>query len=49
MITLQELENLCIDRLEDAKMLFQADRYEGAFYICGYVVEVGLKLRIAVL
>lgn len=46
MISLQELENLCIDRLEDAKELFNARRYEGAFYICGYVVEVWLKLRI---
>lgn len=46
MISLQELENLCIDRLDDAKVLFKASRYEGAFYICGYVVEVGLKLTI---
>ena len=46
MISLQELENLCMDRLDDAKVLFQAARYEGAFYICGYVVEVGLKRAI---
>lgn len=46
MISLLELNNLCTDRLEDARTLFQAGRYEGAFYICGYVVEMGLKMRI---
>src|ERR1700722_1063936 len=46
MITIEELKNLCTDRLEDAKTLFKACRYEGGFYICGYVVEVGLKMRI---
>lgn len=27
-------------------MLFEAHRYEGAVYLCGYVVELGLKYRI---
>jgi hypothetical protein len=46
MISVEELKNLCTDRLEDARTLFNAERYEGAFYICGYVVELGLKMRI---
>ena len=46
MISLQELENLCTDRLEDAKTLFRAGRYDGAFYLAGYVIELGLKNKI---
>ena len=46
MISVKELKDLCTDRLEDAKTLYRAARYEGAFYICGYVVEMGLKMRI---
>lgn len=46
MISIVELKNLCTDRLEDATTLFKAGRYDGAFYICGYVVEMGLKMRI---
>ena len=43
MISVQELESLCNDRLEDAKSLYHANRYDGAVYLCGYVVEMGLK------
>lgn len=32
--------------LEDAKVLFAHSRLDGAFYICGYVVELGLKVSI---
>jgi HEPN domain-containing protein len=45
-ITLKMLQNLSIDRLEDAKALYEAGRHDGAFYICGYAVEVGLKKKI---
>jgi HEPN domain-containing protein len=48
MISLQELEDLCADRMEDAKTLFRSKRYDGAFYLCGYVVEMGLKRRICI-
>ena len=48
MISVQELENLCNDRLEDARNLYQAGRYNGAVYLCGYVVEIGLKKRICI-
>jgi hypothetical protein len=46
MISVLDLQNLCTDRLEDAKTLYKDGRYEGAFYICGYVVEMGLKKKI---
>jgi hypothetical protein len=35
-----------MDRLEDAKALQSQGRHEGAFYICGYAVELGLKKKI---
>ena len=30
----------------DAKALLEAGRYSGAVYVCGYVVELGLKRKI---
>ena len=48
MISVQELQNLCNDRLDDAKILFDANRYDCAVYICGYAVEIGLKKRICI-
>jgi HEPN domain-containing protein len=41
----EELEKLAEDKLKDAKVLFEAGRYDGAFYICGYAVELGLKKK----
>lgn len=32
--------------LKDAEVLFEAQRYEGAVYLCGYVAELGLKYKI---
>lgn len=46
MIAKTELRKLANARLHDAKTLFSAKRYDGAVYICGYVIELGLKLRI---
>jgi HEPN domain-containing protein len=45
-ITLEDLQRLSRDRLEDAKALYVAGRYDGAFYICGYSIELGLKKKI---
>ena len=42
----KELYNLATERLEDAKVLLEATRCDGAFYICGYAVELGLKYAI---
>ncbi len=33
-------------RLEDAQVLYDNKRYDGAAYICGYAVEFALKARI---
>ena len=46
MIPVAELDRIAKARLEDAKVLLQAGRYDGATYLCGYAVEVALKARI---
>ncbi len=46
MIPVAELDRIAGARLEDAKALLQAGRYDGATYICGYAVEAALKARI---
>lgn len=46
MIPVAELDRIAQARLEDAKALSQAGRYDGATYLCGYAVEVALKARI---
>ena len=35
-----------IGTLEDGKSLLNAGRFDGANYVCGYAVEIGLKARI---
>jgi hypothetical protein len=45
MIPVAELDRLARARLEDAKALLAATRYDGAVYLCGYAVEVALKAR----
>ena len=45
-IHIQDLKVLVQERLDDAKALLEAGRYSGAVYICGYVVELGLKKKI---
>ncbi|MGV3533493.1 MAG: DNA-binding protein [Chthoniobacteraceae bacterium] len=34
-------------RAREAKVLFKAREYSGAYYLCGYAVECALKARIA--
>ena len=46
MISLVELDKIARARLEDAKTLLAARRFDGATYVCGYAVEVALKARI---
>ena len=46
MITVTELDQIAEARLEDGKALLAAGRFDGATYVCGYAVEVGLKARI---
>jgi len=45
MIPLAELDRIANARLDDAKALLAAGRYDGATYLCGYAVEVSLKAR----
>ncbi len=45
-LTPNQLEKLSRERLTDAEALFAAKRFEGAFYVCGYAIELGLKYRI---
>ena len=40
------LKKLAVDRLEDAKALLVARRYEGAVYLTGYSIELALKAKI---
>lgn len=47
-IPVEELEMLYCDRLEDAKSLYAASRFDGAFYLLGYVIEIALKRRICI-
>jgi len=37
-----ELKKLAYARLKDSKILCSEERYDGAVYICGYVIELAL-------
>ncbi len=41
-----EIKELATARLEDAKILLANSRYEGAFYLAGYAIELTLKAKI---
>jgi HEPN domain-containing protein len=46
MISTKELRAIARARLQDAKVLLRAKRFDGAWYLCGYAVELTLKARI---
>ncbi len=46
-MTRDDLRELARTRLEDARVLLENGRFDGAYYLCGYVVECGLKACIA--
>lgn len=46
MLSILELEQIAAARLLDGKTLHGAQRYDGAFYISGYAIELTLKARI---
>ena len=46
MIATSDLRAIAKARLRDAQVLLRARRFDGAFYLCGYSVEVALKSRI---
>ena len=41
-----ELRKTARQHLRDARALYRARRYNGAAYLCGYAVEIALKVRI---
>lgn len=46
MIPRNELRKIARARLKDSEVLFRQGRYDGAFYLCGYALELALKARI---
>lgn len=46
MLLKAELKRIIKEHLSDAEALFNAGRFDGATYLCGYVMEVALKLRV---
>jgi hypothetical protein len=43
----EELQQISRMRLQDARVLLQSGNFEGAYYLCGYAIECGLKACIA--
>lgn len=46
MLSREELREIARARVNDAKVLLAGQRWDGAVYLCGYAVEIGLKSRI---
>ena len=46
MISAEDLDDIARARIEDAKVLLAAGRFDAAAYLGGYGVEVALKARI---
>ena len=46
MVKYEDLKNIAETRLEEAKVLNKNGFYDGAAYLCGYVVETSLKAKI---
>ena len=46
MLHRSELESIAKARIEDAEILYESARYDGAIYLCGYGVEIAFKARI---
>lgn len=42
----REIEKIVQARIEDAQILYDAARYDGSVYLCGYAIELSLKARI---
>ena len=43
----RDFRNLALMRLKEAKVLLDRGKYSGAYYLCGYSLECGLKACIA--
>jgi len=42
-----DLKQLSLIRLKEARVLLKNKNYEGCYYLCGYAIECGLKACIA--
>ena len=47
MVDRTDLQNLANERIAEAKILLDAGKWSGAYYLAGYAVECGLKACIA--
>jgi HEPN domain-containing protein len=47
MLKRKQLINLAKTRLKEARVLFDQECYDGAYYLAGYAVECGLKACVA--
>jgi hypothetical protein len=45
MITTADLQKMARERLKDAEILYAQARYDMAYYLCGYAVELKIKTR----
>ena len=43
----KDLQTIAETRLKDAQLLYQHRRYDGAYYLAGYVIECALQACIA--
>lgn len=46
MLKQDEMQGIVKERLEEADILCRNGKLDGAVYLCGYAVEIGLKARI---
>lgn len=46
-MTRKDFQDLALEKLAEAKILLDAGKWNGAYYLAGYTVECGLKARIA--
>lgn len=42
----EEIKRIAIERLEEAAILCDSEKYDGAFYLAGYSIELMLKAKI---
>lgn len=42
----EDIERLANERIEEAKILFSSGKYDGAYYLAGYSIELILKAKI---
>jgi len=48
LLTRRELLEIIQARIDDADALYNAGRYDGAIYLCGYAIELALKRSICI-